>query len=197
MTESHPGAPESADTPEPATPVEATTAPDESAAARPTVRARLRRWTSGRAGWLVRWGGGTLAVTLAVATIATVTIDLGPLVRSRAEEAASSQLDREVTIGRVGMYLMPGKFLVEDLHIGGLTPEAEPFMTAERIAVSVDWLALLHREFLVDAEMTSWRIRAESYADGTQSFPAFMPSRSADDSERVNAGVTRTVSFCT
>ncbi len=187
MTDSHPGTPESADTPEPAPPVEVVTASDESVAARPTVRARLRRWISGRAGRFLRWGGGTLAVTLAVAIIATVTIDLGPLVRSAAEDAASSQLDREVTIGRIGMYLMPGEFLVEDLLIGGLTPEDEPFMTAERIAVSVDWLALLHREFLVDAEMTSWRMRAESYADGTQSFPAFVPSRGGGDEAPVES----------
>jgi hypothetical protein len=185
MMDSPSGTPEAEETPVPSSAPEAATVPDPPVTARPAFRARLRGWSRGWPGRLVRWGAGALAVTVAVAIVATVTIDLGPLVRGRAEDAASNQLDREVSIGRIGMYLMPGKFLVEDLFIAGLTPDDEPFMTAERIAISVDWLALLHREFLVDAEMTSWRMRAESYADGTQSFPAFVPNRSSDEKEPV------------
>ena len=157
MMDSPSGTPEAEETPVPPS------APEPSVAPRPALRARLRSWSRGWPGRLVRWGAGALAVTVAVAIVATVTIDLGPLVRGRAEDAASNQLDREVSIGRIGMYLMPGKFLVEDLFIAGLTPDDEPFMTAERIAISVDCLALLHRAFLVDAEMTNWRMRAESY----------------------------------
>jgi len=37
-----------------------------------------------------------------------------------AERAASGQLGREVTIGRLGTYLLPGRFVIEDL-----TPEEE------------------------------------------------------------------------
>lgn len=180
--------PDAKETPMPSSAPEAAAVPDPDPPlqARPTLRARLQGWSRGRVGRVVRWGAGGLAVTVAVALVATVTIDLGPLLRGRAEEAASNQLDREVKIGRIGMYLMPGRFLVEGLLIGGLAPEDEPFMTAERIAISVDWLALLHREFLVDAEMTSWRMRAESYADGTQSFPAFVPRRDPDEEEPVD-----------
>lgn len=182
MTDTPEETPESAETPLRSSPPEADAVAQVPATPRPTRWARLRGWYRGRPRRVVRWGAGVLAVAVAVTIVASVTIDLGPLVRARAETAASNQLDREITIGRIGMYLMPGKFMVEDLRIGGLTPEDEPFMTAERIVVSVDWLALLHKEFLVDAEMTTWRMRAESYADGTQSFPAFVPNRPEDDS---------------
>ena len=184
MTDSPPVLPPSADsaeTPERASTPEVAAVAEPSETARPAFWARLRGWTRGRPRRIVKWSAGALAVALAVTMVASVTVDLGPLLRARAETAASNQLDREITIGRIGMYLMPGKFLVEDLQIGGLKPGDEPFMTAERIAISVDWLALLHKEFLVDAEMTTWRMRAESYADGTQSFPAFVPNRDPDE----------------
>ena len=141
------------------------------------VRARPRRWNSGSARRYLRWGVAAVAVVVAVAIVATVTIDLGPVVRARAEEAASNQLDREVTIGRISAYLAPGRFLVEDLVIGGLNPGDRRFLTAGRISVSIAWLALLHGEVLADAEMTDWQMLAESFPDGSQSFPAFVARR--------------------
>ena len=141
------------------------------------VRARPRRRTPGPVRRYLRWGAATAAVVVAVAIVATVTIDLGPIVRERAEEAASSQLDREVTIGRISAYLAPGRFLVEDLVIGGLNPGDRRFLTAGRISVSIAWLALLHGEVLVDAEMTDWQMLSESFPDGSQSFPAFVTRR--------------------
>ena len=139
--------------------------------------ARLRRWTGGSVRRVLRWGAAAAAVVVAVAVVAFVTIDLGPVVRARAEAAASSQLDREVSIGRIGAYLAPGRFLVEDLVIGGLHPGDRPFLTAGRISVSIAYLALLHGEILVDAEMTDWHMLAESFLDGSQSFPAFVARR--------------------
>ena len=143
------------------------------------VRAGLRRWTNGPARRYLRWGAATAAVVVAVAIVALVTIDLGPMVRARAEEAASSQLDREVSIGRISIYLASGRFLVEDLVIAGLNPGDGPFLTAERIVVSIAWLPLLlDGELLADsAEMTNWRMVAESFPDGSQSFPAFVTRR--------------------
>ena len=130
--------------------------------------------TRGAIGRYVRWAAGGLAVVVAVAIVATFTVDLGPLVRARAEEAASGYLDREVTIGRIGAYVVPGRFLVEDLMIGGLRPDDRPFLVADEIVLSTAWLALLHGEFLVDsATMTNWLMRVESFPDGRQSFPAF------------------------
>ena len=155
------------DTPEPA----ADTSP------RVAVRARRRRWMGSPAGRYLRWGAAMAAVVVAVAIVATVTIDLGPSLRARAEEFASSRLDRAVTIGRIGAYLAPGRFLVEDLVIGGFNPGDRPFLTAERISVSIAWLELLRWEVLVDAEMTNWQMLAESFPDGSQSFPAFVTRR--------------------
>ena len=162
------------------TPVE--TIAEDDAVETPSVaaRSRLRRWTNGPVHRSLRWGAAAAAVAVAVALMASMTIDLGPLVRARAAAAASSQLDREVTIGRIGVYLLPGRFLVEDLVIGGLRSGDRPFLTAERIVLSFDWLALLppHVELLADSvEMTNWRMLAESFADGSQSFPAFLTRR--------------------
>ncbi len=169
---------------EAATPREASSeSPAPEAPTPATLLSRLRRWPGGRAGRVVRWGGAAVAILLAVSMIATITIDLGrlfPRLRALAEQGASGYLDREVTIGRIGAYLAPGRFLVEDLKIGGLNPGDRPFLTADRIAVSISWLSLLNREVLVDAEMTDWQMLAESFPDGTQSFPAFVQRREAE-----------------
>lgn len=130
--------------------------------------------TGGRLRRYVRWVGAVAAVLVGVATVALVTIDLGPSVRARAEEFASDWLDREVRIGRIGAYIVPGRFLVEDLFIAGLEPEDRPFLNAGRIEVSIAWLALLHGEVLVDAEMSDWQMLAESFSDGRESFPTFV-----------------------
>ena len=125
---------------------------------------RFRRY-SGR---LVIVGIALVAAVL----VSFVTIDLGPAVRTRAEQAASTRLERPVSIGRLGTYLFPGRFLIEDLVIAGLSPGDEPFFTTERIVISTSWLALLRGEILVDdVQMGPWRMVAESFPDGRQSFP--------------------------
>lgn len=119
---------------------------------------------------------------IAAAMVSVVTIDLGPAVRSQAERAASAQLERPVHIGRLGSYLVPGRFLVEDLVIEGLEPEHDPFLVTERIVVTMSWSALLGGEILIDgAEMHNWRMVAESLPDGRQSFPPFAPRRSPEE----------------
>ena len=160
------------------TPVETTAEHDAIETLPVAARSPRRRWTHGPVRRYLRWAAAAVAV--AVAVTASVTINLGPLVRARAEAAASSQLDREVTIGKISAYLLPGRFLFEDLVIGGLNPGDRPFLTAERIVLSFDWLALLppDPELLAESvEMTDWRMLAESFPDGTQSFPAFVPRR--------------------
>ena len=130
------------------------------------------RWWSRR---YVRRSIAAAAVVVAVALVGLVTIDLGPAVRARAERALGGYLDREVGIGRVGIHLLPGRFVVEDLTIGGLNPGDRPFLTAGEITLSVAWSALLHGEFLADGVyMRDWRMLAESFPDGRQSFPAFV-----------------------
>ncbi len=136
------------------------------------LRTAWTRWWSRR---YVRQGVAGAAVVVAVALVGLVTIDLGPAVRARAERALGGYLDREVSIGRVGIFLASGRFVVEDLTIGGLNPGDRPFLTAGEITLSVVWSALLHGEFLADAvSMRDWRMLAESFPDGRQSFPAFV-----------------------
>ena len=145
-----------------------------------------------------RHGGRVVIVTfalIAAALVSFVTIDLGPAVRSQAEQAASTQLDRPVHIGRLGTYLFPGRFLIEDLVIEGLEPEHEPFFTTEQIVISTSWFALLRGEVLVDSvEMGPWRMVAESFPDGRQSFPRFVPQNdsSQDSTTAADADVSQT-----
>ena len=139
-------------------------------------RRKLLPWVPGRhARRAVIVGFGLFAAGI----VSLVTIDLGPVVRAQAESAASARLGRPVRIGRLGTYVLPGRFLVEDLVIEGLSPGDEPFLNAERIVVSTSWVALLRGEILIDgAEMAGWRVLVESFADGRHSFPPFASRRS-------------------
>ncbi|MBM63403.1 MAG: hypothetical protein CL484_10700 [Acidobacteria bacterium] len=132
----------------------------------------LRGWSLGG---YPPWGTALAAVALGVALVALVTVDLGPVLRGRAEQAMADYLDREVSIGRVSVRLLPGQFLVEDLVISGLDPGDQPFLIAERITLSTTWSALFHGEFLAESvSMSNWKMVAESFPDGRQSFPAFV-----------------------
>ena len=174
----------------PAAAEEAAPAGDASAAAEPEAAVEQAppqspgRW-SRLAARAPRYTRRLILVCLALvaaALVSVVTIDLGPAVRAQAERAASAQLERPVHIGRLGTYLVPGRFLVEDLVIEGLEPEHDPFLVTERIIVTMSWSALLGGEILIDgAEMRNWRMVAESLPDGRQSFPPFAPRRSADE----------------
>ncbi len=154
-------------------------APVEDAQPRPPGRwSRL----AARAPRYTRYAVLVCLALAAAALVSFVTIDLGPAVRAQAERAASAQLERPVHIGRLGSYLVPGRFLVEDLVIEGLEPEHEPFLVTERIVVTMSWSALLGGEILIDgAEMRNWRMVAESLPDGRQSFPPFAPRRSPEE----------------
>ena len=159
-------------------------APEPSVSPAPSPWARRRRWL--RVG--LRWTVGALAVAFAVALVATFTIDLGPSVRARAEREAANYLEREVTIGRIGAFIVPGRFLVEDITIGGLNPGDRPFLTAEEITLSADWTALFHGEILVTSvSMDGWRMLAESFEDGQQSFPAFVRQSDEPEEEKKKA----------
>ena len=120
----------------------------------------------------------TIAVVALVAggVVSVTTVDLGPSLRAQAERAFADYIDRPVTIGRLSTYLAPGRFLLEDLEIGGLNPGDRPFFQAERLTISTAWGPLLQGEVLVDAvELTGWRMLVEGFADGRQTFPRFVP----------------------
>ncbi len=113
-----------------------------------------------------------VAVALAVALVSAVTIDLGPALKARAEQAGGNWLERKMTIGRLGVHVARGRFVIEDLRIEGMRPGEEPWLTAKRIEVSLTWGALLHREVLIDTlEMSDWRMVVETFPDGRQTFP--------------------------
>lgn len=130
----------------------------------------------------------TIAVVAVVAGIlvSVTTIDLGPSLRAQAERAFADYIDRPVTIGRLSTYVAPGRFLIEDLEIGGLHPGDRPFFQVDRIEISTEWVPLLHGEVLVDAvELSGWRMLVESFSDGRQSFPRFV--QPADGAEGADA----------
>jgi len=114
----------------------------------------------------------TIGVIVAVLLVSLLTIDLGPALKARAEKAGGDWLERKMTIGRLGVQIGRGRFVVEDLTIGGMYPGEPPWLTAKRIDVSLTWSALVRREILLDSiEMTDWRMTVESFPDGRQTFP--------------------------
>jgi hypothetical protein len=116
----------------------------------------------------------TCAVIVAVAIVTTVSIDLGPSLKARAEAAASQYMGRPMHIGRLSVHLWLGRFVVEDVVIEGLTPQSPPFLMAQRINVSMPWSTLFDRRVVFDAiEMTDWRMYVETFADGRHNFPRF------------------------
>src|SRR3954464_8338463 len=125
-----------------------------------------------------------LVAVLAVAFLTTVTVDLGPALKSQAEKQGSNYLKRPMTIGRLSIHLWTGKFIVEDLTIAGLTPESRPGLKAKRIAVSMPWSSLFDRRIVFDAiEMSDWDMYVELTKAGVNSFPKF-PQRKSDGPKR-------------
>ena len=123
------------------------------------------------------------AVIVAVALVTTVSIDLGPSLKARAEAAASQYMGRPMHIGRLSVHLWLGRFVVEDVIIEGLTPQSRPFLMAQRINVSVPWSTLFDRRIVFDAiEMTDWRMFVETFPDGRHNFPRFTRERRAASS---------------
>jgi hypothetical protein len=116
----------------------------------------------------------TCAVMLAVAFVTTVTVDLGPALKARAEKAATDYMRRGMHIGRLSVLLWRGQFVLDDVVIDGLTPESRPFLTARRIHVSMPWSTLFNRRVVFDAvEMADWRMYVETFPDGRHNFPRF------------------------
>jgi hypothetical protein len=116
----------------------------------------------------------TCAVIFAVTFITTLSVDLGPALRARAETAATNYMGRPMHIGRLSVHLWLGRFVVEDLVIEGLTPESRPFLLADRITVSMPWSTLVTRRVVFDAiEMRGWRMYVETFPDGRHNFPRF------------------------
>src|SRR5262245_42398629 len=120
----------------------------------------------------VRAAVAIVAVALAATLVSVVTIDLGPSLRTRAETAGSNWLERPMHIGRLGVHIASGEFVIEDLRIEGLTPESPPWLVARRIDVGLTWGALFHREVLIHSiEMADWKMSVQSFANGRHNWP--------------------------
>jgi TamB, inner membrane protein subunit of TAM complex len=112
---------------------------------------------------------------LAAAIVASITVDLGPAVRARAEDAGSKYIERPLHIGALSIHLLSGKVLVENLRIDGLHPGDRPFFTARQIAVGLDWVPAfrLRPDITISSvEMTDWQMLVEKW-DGAHNFPRF------------------------
>lgn len=135
------------------------------------LAARAVATFAGRAGMIA------LAL-LAAAVVTSVSVDLGPTLRARAERAGSAQLQRRVTVGGLSVRLFDGRFVLRNVVIGGLDAAAEPFLKAGEIQIAMPLTALLRREILVTSiEMTDWRMKVETFPGGRHNFPSFTRNR--------------------
>ena len=117
---------------------------------------------------------GVAAAILAVTAVMSVSVDLGPAVRERAEKLGQSQWKRPIHIGRLSIRLFNGHILVEDFRIDGLEPADRPFFTAKRLEVALDWSTLLNRSKPTEPEMTitavdltDWQMLVEKWPNRT------------------------------
>ena len=133
-----------------------------------------------------RYSTMVLVAVMAAGLVSVVTIDLGPSLRSQVEDGLAQQADRPVSIGRIAAYVFPGRFLVEDIVIGGRSSEDRPFFVADRIVVTTDWFPLLRGEVLVDAvDIQGWRMLVEGFEGGGHTFPRFVNRRDESGQDAV------------
>lgn len=112
---------------------------------------------------------------LAASIVASVTIDLGPVVRARAEDAGSKYIERPLHIGALKIRVFTGTVLVDHLTIDGLHPGDRPFFTAGHIAVALDWrpaFSLQPDIVISSVEMTDWQMLVEKW-ENAHNFPRF------------------------
>jgi hypothetical protein len=115
---------------------------------------------------------GILAAVAAAAIVTSVTIDLGPALRKRAEAAGSTYLDRPMHIGKLSIVLLSGAFEVDDLVIDGLKPGDRPFLKTKRVFVYLPWWTIFTHELIVDhVDMSDWDMLVEQFPNGRHNFP--------------------------
>ena len=138
----------------------------------------MKLFTRIRGRQVLRYAGFCLSLAvalLAAAIVTSLTVDLGPAVRRKAESAASDYIERPLHIGSLKIRLLTGKVLVENLTIDGLHPGDRPFFTARRIEVGLDWAPALARVpdvTISSVEMTDWQMLVEKW-DDAHNFPRF------------------------
>ncbi len=124
-----------------------------------------------RLGDLVRGAGITVGILL-VALVVTFTIDLGyvfgGIFKRYAEAEGSKFLARPLHLGRLGIQIARGRFVVEDVRIEGVKKSDAPFFAAKTITVDFPWWQVFStREFLIrSVEMTDWTMQIEKFRQG-------------------------------
>lgn len=140
------------------------------------MRLRLRALRASRPVRSVTLALAAIAVILAAGIATSLTVDLGPALRRRAEVEGSTRVHRPMHIGRLSVGLLQGRFVLEDFVIEGLTPTDRPFLRAKRIEISTPWSTLLRKELLFDSiVMTDWQMVVETWPNGRHSFPKLTP----------------------
>jgi hypothetical protein len=115
-----------------------------------------------------------IVAMIAAIVVGTLTIDLGPSLRKRAETAASKYIDRPMHIGTLKILLLSGTFELDDVTIDGLRAGDRPFLTAKRIYVNLPWWSIFSGELIVsDVDMSDWNMLVETFPDGRHNFPRF------------------------
>src|SRR4029079_9878482 len=114
---------------------------------------------------------GVVVAILAAAIVTSMTIDLGPALKKRAEDAVSKYLDRPMHMGSLGIHLGRGAFEIHDFVIEGLAPTDRPFLTARKLWVYCPWWTVFTHELIVDTvDMTDWDMLVEQFPNGKHSF---------------------------
>ena len=127
---------------------------------------------------------GVAAAILAVSVVTSVTVDLGPLVRERAETLGRNTWKRPIHIGSLSIRLLTGRIQVENFSIEGLQPDDRPFFTARHLDVSLDWSTAFDREITITAvDMTDWQMLVEKW-DNRNNFPKFTDDADAPSGPR-------------
>jgi hypothetical protein len=124
-----------------------------------------------RFGDLVRGALTTVGVLL-VTLVLTFTIDLGyvfgGVIKGYAEAEGSKFLERPLHLGRLGIQIARGRFIVEDVRIEGLKKSDAPFLAAKLVKVDFPWWQVFRtREFFIRSiEMTDWTMQIEKFQKG-------------------------------
>ena len=112
-----------------------------------------------------------LVALVAAGIITFVTVDVGPTLKKRAEDAGSKFFDRPMHIGTLKIVLRTGAFQVDDLVIEGLAPTDRPFLKAKRVFMNLPWWSFFTHELIVEnVDMSGWEMLVEQFP-GRHSFP--------------------------
>lgn len=90
-------------------------------------------------------GLALIVVLLAAAIVTTLTIDLGPRLRSLAEREGSTRLERDIHIGALQLKVLRGRVELDDFSIDGRQRSDRSFFAAKKLSVSLDWSGIVFR----------------------------------------------------